>query len=296
MFSKDTSFFIQSILSGYFNTPVRSLEHTPVGGGSINQAWRLVINHKEQCFCKINSVARLPLLFETEKNDLQLLAAQQVIRTPAVIACLQQADQQILLLEWVEPGLKTTQSWKSFGEQLAALHRQTWTVNGTMTFGLPHNNYMGALPQSNTPGTSWVEFFVEQRLRPQTQLAINKGLLSSKHLQQFEALYRRLPELFPPAAPALLHGDLWSGNFIIDTSEQPVLIDPAVYYGHPAMDLAMTTLFGGFDNTFYEAYHYHSPFPRNYREQWDICNLYPLLIHLNLFGSGYLREIEAALG
>ena len=95
--------------------------------------------------------------------------------------------------------------------------------------------------------------------------------------------------------PALLHGDLWSGNFMCNASSKPVLIDPAVYYGHRSMDLAMTTLFGGFRQTFYEAYNFHFPLPYNYEQQWAVCKLYPLLIHLYLFGLGYLPQIERTL-
>jgi fructosamine-3-kinase len=154
---------------------------------------------------------------------------------------------------------------------------------------------MGALPQHNEWTPQWTDFFIQQRLVPLVEQAQQRGLLQSAHINRFETLYRRLPELFPPVAPALLHGDLWSGNFLCDAGGQPVLIDPAVYYGHPAMDLAMTTLFGGFDPSFYDAYFYHAPQPAHYRRQWDACNLYPLLVHLNLFGSGYLGEIEGIL-
>jgi len=100
-----------------------------------------------------------------------------------------------------------------------------------------------------------------------------------------------LSNIFATEPPALLHGDLWSGNYLCSATGQPVLIDPAVYYGHRNMDMAMTTLFGGFDALFYESYHYHFPLPANYRQQWEVCNLYPLLIHLNLFGKSYLANI-----
>jgi fructosamine-3-kinase len=120
-------------------------------------------------------------------------------------------------------------------------------------------------------------------------------LLQARHLNAFENLYQQLKNIFDHEQPALLHGDLWSGNFMCDQDSEPVLIDPAVYFGHRSMDLGMTTLFGGFDKSFYETYSYHLPFPNNYSEQWDICNLYPLLIHLNLFGVGYLGQIERIL-
>ena len=106
-----------------------------------------------------------------------------------------------------------------------------------------------------------------------------------------ENLYRQLPNIFAPESPALQHGDLWSGNFLCDDQSMPVLIDPAIYFGHRSIDLGMTTLFGGFERAFYESYHNSYPLAHNHKEQWEVCNLYPLLIHLNLFGKSYLGDI-----
>ncbi|HYE56422.1 MAG TPA: fructosamine kinase family protein, partial [Chitinophagaceae bacterium] len=145
------------------------------------------------------------------------------------------------------------------------------------------------------PLSNWCDFFREKRLQPQIDLAKRQELLSAQLLSSFEKLYKKLPDIFPTEAMSLLHGDLWSGNFLCGEAATPVLIDPAVYYGHRSMDLAMTTLFGGFDQRFYEAYAHWYPLPANYAEQWEVCNLYPLLIHLNLFGQGYLSSIAAAL-
>jgi fructosamine-3-kinase len=122
-----------------------------------------------------------------------------------------------------------------------------------------------------------------------------QGTLHAKHLSRFEALISQLDNIFGSEDPVLLHGDLWSGNFMCNERSQPVLIDPAVYYGHPSMDLGMTRMFGGFHSLFYEAYRYHKPFPENYEVQWRVCNLYPLLIHLYLFGPAYLSGIEDIL-
>jgi fructosamine-3-kinase len=288
----------------------------PVEGGSINTAYRILTKDNEQWFCKINENSPFPDLLEKEKMGLDLLRKQDIIRIPAVVANATAGGTQILVLEWIAHGPKTAGFWRLFGEQLARLHRVA-----APSFGLPENNYMGALPQYNShspyntcsPGSSsspgnpssadhsssqsrspfgrWTDFFIQLRLEPQTRLAASNGLLEPAALRQFERLYTALPGIFPEEVPSLLHGDLWSGNFICDEHSRPVLIDPAVYFGHRSMDLAMTTLFGGFDRAFYEAYAYHFPFPPNYREQWSICNLYPLLIHLNLFGKSYLEDI-----
>ncbi|MBN9380517.1 MAG: fructosamine kinase family protein [Chitinophagaceae bacterium] len=262
------------------------LQIRAIEGGSINTTFHITTSRHQQWFCKINDARRFPDLFVFERQGLALLEATATIRVPKTIACEDIDRDQVLVLEWINEGLRSTSFWQNFGEQLARLHRQTRD-----TFGLDHDNYMGSLPQSNTPSPDWVDFFIYRRLEPQLSLAADKGLLHTRAIQQFQNLYKSLSDIFPAEPPALLHGDLWSGNFLCDEHGRPVLIDPAVYYGHRCMDLAMTTLFGGFERPFYEAYAYHYPFPPNYREQWDICNLYPLLIHLNLFGSVYLSSI-----
>ena len=278
MITEPIQAFIEQLLS-------EKVSFTAVGGGSINHTYRINAN-TQTFFCKLNNQAELPGLFDAEQNGLTLLASQQVIRIPLVIANEQINGIQILILEWIEQGLKSDSFWDTFGRQLAALHHVEHT-----RFGLTTNNYMGALPQNNEPCGNWIEFFIHQRLHPQIKLALDHRLLEPAHVKQFEKLYQQLGVIFPVEPPVLLHGDLWSGNFLCDEKGKPVLIDPAVYYGHRSMDMAMTTLFGGFDARFYESYNYHFPLPANYRQQWEVCNLYPLLIHLNLFGKSYLADI-----
>jgi len=274
------------VLRSTTGSAITAVQFSPVGGGSINHTWRVNTNTKAQYFCKLNSAKKFPGLFRCEQQGLELLGKQQVIRVPQVIACTETGDHQLLLLEWIEQGIKTESFWQLFGKQLAALHQVTGSY-----FGLDSDNYMGALPQHNNPSGNWCDFFAMQRLEPQVRMAVNRGLLPDGYVPRFEKLYRKLPSLFPAEPPALLHGDLWSGNYLCDAQGQPVLIDPAVYYGHSSVDMAMTTLFGGFDELFYKAYQYYRPLPPGYREQWEIANLYPLLIHLNLFGTGYLADI-----
>ena len=285
MISTSVQLYVQQWLKDATGAAPASLRFTPVGGGSINETYRITAGERS-FFCKINSKAKFPSLFECEQQGLELLAQQGIIRVPQVVACGHAGSEQILILEWIEQGLKTPAFWKSFGEQLAALHH----VQGEL-FGLHTNNYMGALPQYNNRANRWTDFFIHQRLLPQIQLALENKLLEPVHATQFEHLFKRVPDIFPDEPAALLHGDLWSGNFLSDDHEKPVLIDPAVYYGHRSIDLGMTTLFGGFDALFYESYHYHYPLPTNYREQWDVCNVYPLLIHVNLFGKSYLPDV-----
>jgi fructosamine-3-kinase len=288
--------YLTQLLSEKLGLSVSSLQFHPVGGGSINDTCQVKINNNIKFFLKLNSAAKYPALFEKEKIGLQFLGKQKIIHTTSVIASDVVNDQQVLILEWIESGLKTEQFWKQFGKQLAALHRQTWSGNhGESFFGFTENNYMGALPQVNAQKENWIDFFIHCRLEPQIKLAVEKNLIRANHIAAFENLYSRLISIFNNENSALLHGDLWAGNFMCNENSQPVLIDPAVYFGHRSMDLAMTTLFGGFAKFFYESYNYHFPLPGNYDEQWEICNLYPLLIHLNLFGSSYLRQIEGTL-
>lgn len=264
-----------------------SIEH--IGGGSINNTLKVKLRDK-YCFCKVNSVKHFPLLFEKEQKGLEAIRKNSNIKVPEVYDCFIENDLQVLVLEWFDPGTRTPQFWKRFGEQLSALH----SIHNDQ-FGWDENNYMGSVDQLNDHHSSWPAFFWKQRLQPLIEKCLRVNLLTSKNIQQFEKLNKNLPEIFPPIQPSFVHGDLWSGNFLCTLNEEPVLIDPAVYFGHSSVDLGMSTLFGGFDPLFYEAYNYVLPFPSNYQEQWDVCNLYPLLIHLYLFGSGYLSSIERTL-
>jgi protein-ribulosamine 3-kinase len=273
-----------------FPTITNEIQFGLVGGGCINETYRINFGNR-QLFCKVNSATKFPQLFEKEANGLGLIAQQNVIKVPGVIDRFDTNGQQVLLLEWINERERNESFWKKFGEQLAELHQ---IANGY--FGLDEDNYMGSILQSNQQSGNWIDFFIRQRLQPLTNKCLSQKLLNPKHQIQFECLYKQLPVIFDKEQkPSLLHGDLWSGNFMCDQDHDPVLIDPAVYYGHPSIDLGMTTLFGGFHSIFYEAYHYHSPFPSNYKEQWEVCNLYPLLIHLLLFGRSYLSQIERIL-
>ena len=279
---------VQQKLQQLFSSPGASLQVHPVGGGSINETCRLEFG-SQSFFCKINYASKFPQLFQKEMNGLRFIALLNRIQTPSVLDCFEHGGFQVLLLEWMGTGERTENFWKNFGEQLAALHGVSQEL-----YGFHEDNYMGSVPQHNRQCRLWTEFFIQHRLQPMVDRC--GSLLEVKHRNWFESLYQKLPQIFSnEQKPALLHGDLWSGNFICNERSEPVLIDPAVYFGHPSVDLGMTTLFGGFSTSFYEAYHYHSPFPGNHKEQWQVANLYPLLIHLFLFGKTYLRQIEGTL-
>jgi fructosamine-3-kinase len=282
---------IQKILSHKLKELVIVSEIKPVSSGSINKAYKIVLKDNRTYFCKINDAAAFPHLFRKEAAGLDLLAAQNILKTPAVIHYDILNDKQVLLLEWITSGIKTDSFWEIFGKGLARLH----SVPNSQ-FGWNEENYMGSVLQQNGPEKSWTPFLENSRLQPLVSKCSEAKLLSLKHQDVFQQLYKKLSQIFSEEEkPSLLHGDLWSGNFMCNDSSQPVFIDPAVYFGHRSMDLAMTTLFGGFDKIFYESYKYHFPFPNNYKEQWKVCNLYPLLIHLLLFGKSYLPPIENIL-
>jgi fructosamine-3-kinase len=276
-------------LSDHTGQPVDIEESFPVGGGSINDAWRLETD-AGRFFLKTNSADRFPSMFEAEADGLQRLRQAGPLRVPEVIAHGEDHDESFLLMEWVEGGIKGQGFWADFGRGLALLHRHTRDH-----FGLERDNYIGSLVQHNTPASDWPSFFIHQRLEPQLKMARDRKRVEAGMAFRFERLFHQLDKLFPAEPPALIHGDLWSGNFLCDDQGCPVLIDPAVYYGHREMDLAMTKLFGGFDVALYTAYHAEWPLEKGWEERVDLCNLYPLMVHVNLFGGGYVAQVEGVL-
>ncbi|RYZ51719.1 MAG: hypothetical protein EOO14_17660, partial [Chitinophagaceae bacterium] len=186
----------------------KPLQRYPVGGGSINETYRLEIG-KDRFFCKANSATKFPHLFQKEKAGLSLLAQTGKQKTPQVIDCFEAEGMQFLLLEWIQPGTPNETFWKTFGERLAALH----SVTGK-GFGWEEDNYMGSVPQQNNQHTRWCPFFAEERLLPLMQRCNANNLLSSSDCRLLESLVTKLPNLFNEEEPSLLHGDLWSGNFL----------------------------------------------------------------------------------
>ena len=259
---------------------------SPLGGGDINQAFRLQTSSGPY-FMKFNSASRYPGMFEKEAMGLRLLAATGEVRIPGVVLHGQAEDDIFLLLEFIEQGPRKTTFWTDFGRSLAKMHRHS-----ADTFGLDHENYMGSIPQSNRPHASWPEFFIQERLEPMVMMARNGGYLERGTVTAFDRLYRRVADIFPVEPPALIHGDLWTGNYMVDEKGEACIIDPAVHYGHREMDIAMSRLFGSFAAEFYDAYHAEYPLEKGWQERVDVCNLYPLLVHVNLFGGGYAGSVE----
>lgn len=265
------------------------LKTTPVSGGSINHAFRIETGEGEY-FVKYNHAQRFPGMFQKEAKGLRLLREPGVIAVPEVLLTGEAGEHAFLLLEYVDSAREERDFWDDFGKNLAALH----AVKADR-FGLDHDNYMGSLYQYNNFHDDWTEFFVVERLERQVKLAREEGKIGRSDVSGFGRLYRRLGEIFPPVKPSLIHGDLWSGNFMTDSHGRACLIDPAVYYGHPEIDIAMSTLFGGFSSRFYEYYNRYNPLEKGWEQRLDIYNLYPLMVHVNLFGGGYLHSVRRVL-
>jgi len=257
----------------------------PVSGGDINAVYCLQTGTGGKLLLKLNSARRFPNMFKYEQEGLLAIANSNTIKAPSTILQEEFGNDSFLLMEWIDSMRPTPASLHNLGTQLARMHQ-----NSSSTFGWDTPNYIGSLPQSNNRHTTWATFFIQERLQPMVKLAFDNGRLTVKDLNNFEVLENRLPQLFDEGTPSLLHGDLWSGNYLIDTDEQPCLIDPAIYYGHREMDIALTTLFGGFGPSFYEAYQQSFPLNKGWEQRMDLWNLYPLLVHVNLFGGGYMQQ------
>ena len=263
----------------------------PLSGGDINDALALELADGRRVFLKTNADAD-PGMFPAEARGLAWLAEAGCIRVPQVIAVAAAGDAPgYLALELIESARRHADFDALLGRGLAALHR-----SGAPGFGLDHDNFIGRLPQSNRAQPSWPEFYWQERLRPQLERAVGAGRLSGSVRKRFDQLAERLPELVGPAEPPCrLHGDLWGGNLHVDERGLPCLIDPAVYGGHREVDLAMMRLFGGFGQRVFDAYHEAFPLAPEYGERTALYQLYPLLVHVNLFGSSYAAQVARAL-
>jgi protein-ribulosamine 3-kinase len=235
-------------------------------------------------------------MFPAEARGLAWLAEPGVVRVPRVLAVAPEnaAGPPFLALELIAPGPRVRDFDERLGRGLAALHRPGGGPEAT--FGLDHDNFIGSLPQDNHAVATWPEFYRARRLEPLVRAAIDAALLDAADRRAFDDVFRRLPELAGPAeAPARLHGDLWGGNLLVDETGAPCLVDPAVYRGHREIDLAMMRLFGGFGPRVFSAYAEAFPLAPGADERVPLYQLYPLLVHVNLFGGGYAGQVRAAL-
>jgi len=254
-----------------------------IGGGCINQSVA-VSGGDRTFFVKINRADRLAM-FEAERDGLQEMYDSQTIRVPQPLGCGTTGDSAYIIMEWLSlGGSGSDQSWQQMGKRLAAMH----SVTSDQGFGWHRDNTIGATPQQNRWCANWIEFWRDRRLGPQFEMAHDKGGHFSRRDELMSAIPRLLRDHDP--SPALLHGDLWSGNLAITSAGEPTIVDPATYYGDSETDLAMTELFGRLPASFYQAYQSVKPLDAGYEQRKTLYNLYHIINHYNLFGGGYLSQ------
>ena len=260
-----------------------------IGGGCINSAFK-VSDGKREFFVKSNSADRLGM-FEAEYDGLKEIAASNTIRVPKALGCAQAQGSAFLVMEYIAFGGGGSESARQLGYDLAAMHGHFGE-----SFGWFRDNTIGSTAQQNNLASDWHAFFKQHRLAFQLNLAVGNGY--GRQLSELgEQLLTKIHLFFDNYAvkPSLLHGDLWSGNFATADNGQPVIFDPAVYYGDREADIAMTELFGGFPAGFYQAYYSEYPMDMGYKVRKTLYNLYHILNHVNLFGSGYVGQARSMM-
>lgn len=283
----EDSFYTQ-VFKKHFHSKIRIEAISAVSGGCINQTSKVLTNAGTY-FIKVNSTELLEL-FQKEEKGLKVLQEKSQLRVPDVLGSGSDSANSYLILEWIEKGAQNQTFWSDFGRQLGVQHSLK-----SAHFGLDHNNHIGRLHQSNKTHADWSKFFILERIQPQLKIAEQKGLIDTSIQKAFEKLFPMLDHLIPKEDPSLLHGDLWSGNFLCGPESKPFIFDPAIYYGHRETEIAFTTMFGGFDQRFYEAYAEVRELELGFDDRIEIHNLYPLLVHVNLFGDSYLSGIRNTL-
>lgn len=251
--------------------------HRSVSGGSINQSYQLS-GDGGPYFVKINQAAQVEM-FAAEALGLKQILATKTIQVPKPICWGVAERSSFIVMEWLEFGRGDTGAWEQMGQNLAAMHK----ARGASQFGWERNNTIGSTPQPNDWTDNWAEFFAQHRIGYQLKLAQRRG--GDFPQRVIAAVQKQLAERQPQ--PSLVHGDLWSGNAAVTTSGEPVILDPATYWGDREVDMAMTELFGGFPAAFYRGYSQVWPLDEGYQLRKTIYNLYHILNHFNLFGGGY---------
>ena len=236
---------------------------------------------------KVNDAKEYPSLFAKEATGLQELRRNTTLIVPVPLHQGEIEGKQYLILNWLNAGIASTKGWQQFGNALAQMHQIAQPY-----FGFSDDNYIGSLYQPNQRCDTWHQFYGEFRILPLAKLLFEVAAFSKQDLKNAERLCESLEQRFPSEEPALLHGDLWSGNFLCGHNGEPVLIDPAVYYGHREMDIAMTQLFGGFSDEFYRGYNDVYQLKKDWQQRLPYSQLYPLLVHAVLFGGSYVRRCE----
>ena len=274
--------------------PVDQSAIQTVGGGSINRSFKIPTSDGATYFLKTNNASAVDM-FSAERDGLLELEKAGAIKVPAVVSVDRVGDTAFLLMEYLNFCGPSSLAESRMGELLAKQHQYT-----RAEFGWYRDNTIGSTPQRNGWGDDWLRFFGEKRLGYQLELAVSKGFnvgLGSNLLNRGDKLLQKLPDFFVGYHPqaSLLHGDLWGGNWGVIADQQPVIFDPAVYYGDREADIAMTRLFGGFGANFFAAYNEAWSLDDGFELRCDLYNLYHVLNHLNLFGESYLSQVSDML-
>jgi protein-ribulosamine 3-kinase len=278
--------YFQDVLQQRVNKDAVIINVETVRGGCINRNAVLTCNHNKY-FIKYNTGKEEMFLLEAE--GLSLLN-KGCLRIPQVLSAGHFKQTCFLLMEYIEPGTPAENYYGEAGEGLACIHRYH-----SAKCGLDKNNFIGTLIQNNEVMEKIDNFFITRRILPMAIQAEKKKLIFPDVMLMIEKLSKKIAELIPNEKPSLLHGDLWSGNTICDLQGNPCLVDPAVYYGCREADIAMTKLFGGFEETFYSAYNNIYPMEKKWQSRIDLWNIYPLLVHVNLFGASYVPQLKSCL-
>lgn len=252
-----------------------------VHGGDINQAYK-IDTVEGIYFAKVNDGPVASKMLRTESVALLLLNSIKGIRVPEVIKIADHDNRSVLILEWIEAGKAERSTSKDLAEKLSILHYVS-----AENFGLEYDNYIGSLPQVNSYSGNWLDFYYLNRINPQIKSAAESGKIPVAYIGKSEQIFKKMENEMPDIQPSLLHGDLWNGNYMIDLNGKAILIDPAIYYGHREMDIAMMKLFGGFPDDVFEIYNNIYPLETGWKKRIKFYQLYYILVHVNLFGGSY---------
>jgi fructosamine-3-kinase len=259
-----------------------------VGGGCINQGYA-VSGNEQTYFVKLNQATAVEM-FVAEALGLKQMLDTKTIRVPKPLCWGIADNSSYIAMEWLQFGSGSSQSWEEMGRQLAAMHK----AGGASQFGWERNNTIGSTPQINTWTDNWADFFAEHRIGYQLKLAKRRGGSFPDYNEVVEAVRENLIDRTPQ--PSLVHGDLWSGNVACTVDSEPVILDPATYFGDREVDIAMTELFGGFPAAFYRGYNQVWQLDDGYQQRKTLYNLYHILNHFNLFGGGYGSQASRTIG
>lgn len=277
-----------SLLEAIIGQKIKSI--SAISGGDINNAHFVVLSDGSRLFVKSNAYHNGLDMFKKEAVGLNYLNENSDFQIPQVHHCLSLEDQHFLCMDYMEPSKSDSKQLEKFGQNLATLHQVTHH-----SWGFESDNYIGRLEQVNQWEQSWQDFYINHRLSKQIELGITNNMFTSKQLNQLDRLRLVWESLIPPATPSLLHGDLWNGNYIATSTGDMTVIDPAIYYGHREVDIAMTLLFGGFPEAFYSAYNEVYPIEEDFDSRVSLYQLYPILVHANLFGGQYISQAISIL-